>query len=272
VTTPTAASPFYYVVARGKVLANATFTGWVAPIFIHRMLQSLNLLPFWFDPRNADVAIPARRNGKGEIEIVEDNQMRAEGFRKTAQHFDEIDRALARAKVKQTIREKIDTRAKLTLQHFPTEGFLVLLGAGGSAPCAAMFDATGSQSNVVDQTLYWRWFRGRKEAAYYTGMINSEPLAARIAGFNPKGLFGGRHVHTLPWRVTPAFDDKDLRITGLARLSLELQQEVAVATDADPKLRNLSSSLVARRKRAWAVVEASGKYDQLNALALQILA
>src|SRR5208283_4408810 len=78
VVTPGPNSLWYFTVKDAKKLKSATFPGAVASCFIHRMDQSLNLLPFTFDGNFVSVAIPARRTAT-EWEILEPSAVRGEG-------------------------------------------------------------------------------------------------------------------------------------------------------------------------------------------------
>ncbi len=114
-------------------------------------------MPFWFNDNLPSIAIPAYRNGKNRIIIVDDAAMKARGLRNTSLYFSKIDKKMARAGIRQDLRAKIDTRGKLSFQDFPGKGYLVLQAPGGSNPCAAIFRLDKMKRSIfVDQTLYWK--------------------------------------------------------------------------------------------------------------------
>ena len=272
VATPKQGGQSFHVIAGAKEMLKSRFSGRVAHQFIHEMLQSLNLLPFWFNDNLPSIAIPAYRSKRNKIIMVEDDDLKAGGFRNSSRYFNKVDREMDRAGISQELREKIDTRQKLSHQNFPRRGNLILQSAGGSDPCAAVFRLHKNRSNIfVDQTLYWKWVPTQGEANFYAGIINSLPLAEKINDFNPQGKFGRRHVHTLPWRVMPLFSPKNKIHKRIAKLSQDIEIVVANAADIDEKLRSLKAALHSRRKRARKVIEMSPEWRELNGLAAQIL-
>ncbi|MCL1917201.1 MAG: hypothetical protein FWG14_02615 [Peptococcaceae bacterium] len=44
------------------------------------------------------------------------------------------------------------------------------------------------------------------EALYICGLLNSRALGEIIADFQPEGAMGKRHIHKLPYEVTPSFN------------------------------------------------------------------
>ena len=62
------------------------------------------------------------------------------------------------------------------------------------------------QDLVIDQTLYWKVFDRADEAWFCVAMLGSHAMTEAITPFNPKGAFGERHIHALPYRLMPAFD------------------------------------------------------------------
>lgn len=103
----------------------------------------------------------------------------------------------------------------------------MLTGPGGSNTAAAVFELSQRRAAVVvDQTLYWYWLDSQDASDYYVGMFNSGPLAARIEVFIPEGVFGRRHLHTVPWQVTPVYDPHDAAHQNVAALSGKLRDQV----------------------------------------------
>lgn len=106
---------------------------------------------------------------------------------------------------------RINYRSKLNPQvfdHIDDEKQLVMVGAGGGYTCASYvpFSQINKARTIIDQTIYWYIADSEDEALYITGMLNSMALDTIIADFQPEGAMGRRHVHKLPYAVTPPFD------------------------------------------------------------------
>lgn len=107
--------------------------------------------------------------------------------------------------------DRINYRLKLNPQVFDAindEKQLVMVGAGGGYTCASYvpFGQINKAKTIIDQTIYWYIAESEEEALYITGMLNSEALDTIIADFQPEGAMGRRHVHKLPYAVTPPFN------------------------------------------------------------------
>jgi hypothetical protein len=247
VKTPGRGDASYYAVKDAKRLQAKTFSGAVAPCFIHRMVQSLNLLPFMLDGNFVQVAIPARRDDEGHWEIMDAAAIRTAGLGQTARRFQRIDRAMADDGVVKPLHEKIDERRKLSLQVFPADQYLVLNGAGGGVACAAMLAISEALDIVVDQTLYWSLVDTEDEAWYRVGLINTDALRA-IREFVPEGELGPRHLHTLPNRVIPRFDPSNLDHTQVRDLAKRLSALVGPFIAADTAISDPSKPIASRRR------------------------
>ena len=249
VRTPSRGDSGHFAVKDSKKLQGKVFQGSVAPQFIHRMVQSLNLLPFTLDDKSIHIAIPAYRNKEGRWEILDPAAIRTAGFLQTARHFERTNQAMANDGVVKPLQEKIDERGKLGIQFFPANKYLVLNGAGGGTACAACLSLSDHKDIVVDQTLYWTLVPTQQEAWYRVGLMNTDTLTRTISKFIPEGELGPRHLHTLPNRVIPKFDpgrQNHLKVATLAeRLSVLAQPLIA----ADDRVSDPSNPIAARRRR-----------------------
>lgn len=272
VRTPDRNDSSYFAVKGAKKLRNATFPGWVAPSFIHRMLQSLNLLPFTLDGNFVHIAIPARRNEKGEWEIYDASAIRTMGFRETARRFQRIDSAMQNENVLDPLHEKINERNKLALQVFGEDQYLIVNGAGGEIACAACLPLAGNADIVIDQTLYWRLVSNEDEAWYRVGLINSEVLTETIRVFNPSGEFGERHLHTLPNRVIPPFDPSDVNHMTIAGLAEELASLARSLIVGDERVSDPEKPIQNRRRHLREKLKLLAPYDQLEVTCSAVLA
>ncbi len=264
VNTPGPGSPWAFTVQRAKVLEGVRFHGHVAPEFIYRIAQSENLLPFVFGAHCAPVALPVLRASDGTLRVCDESEIRRIGLVETARRFQSINARLADVGNGASLQERIDVRRKLTQQVLGTEGYLVLAGAGGKHICAACVPLAGGTDLIVDQTLYWRVVPSAIEAWYCVGMLCSHAMTEAIRPFNPRGAFGERHIHALPYRLMPAFDpdnDTHQRIGDLARLiAREAQQIVA----GNSYLRDPNNALTARRTRLRERLRATAAFTELD--------
>ncbi|HWB50388.1 MAG TPA: hypothetical protein VG651_14855 [Stellaceae bacterium] len=271
VDTPGISSSWAFAVKAAKELKAAQFPGHVAPRFVCRMAQSENLLPFVLGEHCAPIAIPAARNGDGAWEIFGDDEIRRMGFTQTARRFQTINAQLKNVGKGTPLQGRIDERGKLTKQVFGSEGYLLMAGAGGKHICAACLPLGEAHDIVVDQTLYWKTITSETEAWFFVGMLNSRALTQAIMPFNPKGAFGERHIHALPYRLLPALDgsnDDHLRIAALA-------QQVAGITHgliaADDYLNDPNRALTRRRSRLRAALAQAPQVKELESLCAAVL-
>ena len=271
VDTPSRGTPYGFAVKAAKELKYDRFPGNVAPRFIYRMAQSENLLPFVLGEHCASIAIPAVRNDHGAWRILDEADIRGMGFTETARRFRAINDRLKLVGQGKKIQQRIDERMKLSKQIMPQDGYLILAGAGGKHICAACIAISADANLVVDQTLYWRAVSGEFEAWYCIGMLNSHAMTEAITPFNPKGAFGERHIHALPYRLMPAFDPANadhLRVAALARQITELAREMIVA---DAYLRDPNRALTSRRRRLRRQLQEVAPFWELEQLCAAVL-
>ncbi len=271
ISTPSRGSAFYYAVKNTKKLKNQAFPGYVAPEFLFRMVQSLNLLPFVCLEPFAPAALPARRHVTGQWEMLDVAAIRTAGFRQSALRFERINQALAADRVVRPLFEKIDERNKLSRQIFPDGHHLVLTGAGGGIACAATIPVDGNQDVVIDQTIYWRLVASPEEAWYRVGLLNSHAITEAIRPFNPQGEFGARHLHTLPHRVMPRFNPTNEDHRRVAELAARFSERAQAIAAADEAIRNPARAIAARRSRLRTALQALDACRALEQLCAAIL-
>lgn len=272
VDTPNPTGDWAHVVADSKKMKDSRFNGFVAPCFIHGMLQSKGLVPFAFDTRLPAIAIPVIRANDRSLAFVSDDDMRAMGFRQTANRFARIERAYEAEGIDKPFRTYLDERGKLLKQTFPASGYLVVTGPGGSNTAAAVYELSSRRAAVlVDQTLYWYWLDSQQAADYYVGMFNSGPLADRIEVFIPEGVFGRRHLHTVPWQVTPIYDPKNAAHGKIAALSGSLRDQVATFIKSCPELEDPGKWIKTGRRLVRQWLQSNADMQALNVEAATVL-
>ena len=249
VNTPHKGTLWGFTVKAAKELKNEIFPGHVAPRFICRMAQSENLLPYHLGAHCAPIAVPAKRDHNGTWQVYDDAEIRRSGFTQTARRFQAINLKLKGVGQGKSLQERIDERGKLIKQVFGSKGHLIVAGAGGKHICAACLPVSDAQDLVIDQTLYWKMISAADEAWFCVAMLNSHAMTEAITPFNPKGAFGERHIHALPYRLIPAFDpanDDHVQIAVLGREAGEIAQSIVAEDDY---LNDPNRALHVRRTR-----------------------
>ncbi|MCG5526090.1 hypothetical protein LRB11_14290 [Ectothiorhodospira haloalkaliphila] len=271
VETPTRASAWGFTIKSAKEMVAESFPGHVAPRFIYRMAQSENLLPFVLGVHCAPVALPALRGVGGVWSILDETEIRRQGFIQTARRFATISQKLETVGKGKTLQQRIDERGKLSKQVFGTTGYLILAGAGGKIICAACVPVAQAQDLVVDQTLYWKVVADVEDAWYQVGMLNSVALTNATLVFNPKGDFGERHLHTLPYRIMPVYDANNGDHRKVANLAKGISSLAEAHCMTDVYLADPFKALTARRRKVRTLLEASPLMAQLETLAQSVL-
>src|SRR5690606_31111106 len=271
VDTPTRDSQWWFTVKSAKEMSTERFPGYVAPRFIHRLAQSENLLPFVLSPHRGYVALPALRSASGAWSILDEATIRRQGFTHTARRFATINQKLAGIGKGKSLQERIDERGKLSKQVFGASGYLILTGAGGKIICAACIPVSLASDIVIDQTLYWKVVDNEDDAWYQVGMLNSAALTNATLTFNPKGEFGERHLHTLPYRLMPAYDAGNEAHREIAALAKDVAAVAAQHCATDPYLADPVRALTARRRKLRLFLETLIHLTQLEELARSVL-
>lgn len=266
VGTPRTRTRWAFAIKKAKELRTARFSGQVAPRFVHRMAHSENLLPFLLGDHCPPIAIPATRRDGGSWQIHCTSEIRCMGYLQTARRFEIINTKLRNVGRGKVLQERIDERGKLTRQQFGSAGHLVIAGAGGKHICAACLSVTDAMDLVIDQTLYWKVFAEADEAWFVVAMLNSQAMTEAVMPFNPRGNFGERHIHTLPYRLMPAFDptnEEHLRTAELARNIARTAKEFVAA---DKYLGNPDKALQTRRARLRDRLRAVNQMQEMELL------
>ena len=271
VNTPDQHSEWGFTVKAAKELKHERFVGRVAPRFIHHIVQSENLLPFMLGRHCAPIAIPAERNADGDWVIYDESDIRRMGLTQTARRFQRINARLVEIGQGKTLQQRIDERGKLSKQVFGEEGYLVLTGAGGKHICAACLPVESAHSLVIDQTVYWQVVGSLEEAYYRVGILNSHALTEAITPFNPRGAFGERHIHTLPYRLMPPFDPLNEDHLRIAAIAQHVENVARTIVENDSYLNDPSRALHVRRTRLRGQLKDLDEFQELELLCAALL-
>lgn len=162
--------------------------------------------------------------------------------------------------------QKINIRSKLDKQSFALARWLVLSNAGGTNPCAAYIDLDKMDKNrlIIDQTLYWYLAESEEEALYIVGILNSATLSAAISDFQPQGGFGARHIHTIPYKIIPRFDETDDAHMDVVAKIKDVIAEWTVCCSSEKTGKYLypnSGSLNSRRRKLQTAIKTLDSYE-----------
>lgn len=270
ITSPN--SKLKYLLADSKKCQSFRLSSSIIPErFIYDAFISKHLAPFILcEP--AKILLPVKRDSSGWKSIKDSDIASWPSVREA---FSEIQKAYeveySRLPTLSDLLESIDSdRRKLTQdQQVIQTGYFVFFGAGGANPCAAYVSADELQSEkiVIDQTIYWSVVNSEEEALYLTGMINSPRLKEIITEFQPKGQQGERHIHTLPLKAIPQFDNKNREHIEVSRSVYKLMIELVSALQSNSRYRNYlnpNSSLAHRRRGINDVMESLASYNDYD--------
>ena len=159
---------------------------------------------------------------------------------------------------------------KLEQQKLQQGKYLVVYGAGGKNICSAYMLIDNPDQYVIDQTLYWAMVNTKDEAIYLSAMLNCPTLNDTIAAFQPQGVFGERHVHTLPLEYIPKYNPENIRHIELVNMAQVLCNELLSALSAD-LLNPNNGTLSSRRKKVSTILVDAHSYTSYVSLCESIL-
>lgn len=220
--------------------------------FFYDCFLSNHILPFY--TCNAAKALLPMKKENGRWQVVDESGLVSYGTGATAA-FRSIFNASG-----ESAREyfnRINYRNKLNPQVFDAidnDKFLVMVGAGGGYTCASFvaFAQIDKAKTIIDQTIYWHVADSEAEALYIVGMLNSEALDTIVADFQPEGAMGRRHVHKLPYSVTPPFDPESPAHSLVVEKTRALMNRInnnLPSSEAARYLAPSSSTLAVRRRK-----------------------
>lgn len=216
------------------------------------VLISNLLTPFEMAPP-LKALLPIRKGATGTWEILDSTSLAAKGSAAVSA-FREMSRAIGESAPTQVLWDLINTRDKLVQQVIGPGGYLVFTGTSGALVCSA-FAATAFYNLdklVVDQTLNWAKATTEEQAIYLSGLFNSEAINEKISSFQPEGAFGKRHIHSLPFAITPPYNSDDPLHRDVVGQTRQLLGEYEQRKVDDEKLREMldpNRGTLARRRR-----------------------
>lgn len=260
-----------YMIAGAKKLADfRPKARAISKRFVHGCYLSHHVVPFSLAPASPIVAPVERVKGVWQMStsavIASDP--------KAARHFKEVVNANQDWSSLDDMFSALNLRNKLTNQVFGSDTFVVVYGAGGGIPAAAYVSSSAVKDAIFDQTLYWIEVDAKDEALYLVGMLNSCALRDTIEGVMPEGDFGPRHLHTIPAKAVPRFDDGNqdhLRVVALTRaLSAEFRS-IAEGELSSERLLGSDTAMNSRRMKARRAIEGLDDYVEYEEACSSVL-
>lgn len=263
---------WYLISESKKNLCNDLVADNFDDTFMYDAYISKHLSPFITSPP-AKVLIPGKKQN-GEWKPLSSSELALLNA-STTYVFQQISDAVNENLVSFLV-NKINIYGKLFKQNLSLSDYLVLSNASGSNPCASYIDLRNYNRNrlIIDQTLYWYSAQTEDEAIYITGLLNSQALWNAISDFQPEGGFGKRHIHTLPYKIIPAFDPENDSHMEVVTATKALISEWNAACQSDIYKLLIdpnSGSLSSRRKRQQAKIRELASYIRYSNSCSEIL-
>ena len=242
----------------------------ISKIFFFDVLLSHSLTPFAI-ANMPKAFLPIKKNENGFWEEISEADISfmprsaQNTIRSIINKFSEIKPG------KKIFKDALNVRNKLTNQKLPSQGFLVVYGAGGSRTCAAIMPLdNNSHRLIIDQTIYYHITDTIDEALFITGLLNSKALELANSAFQAEGALGKRHIHTLSANSLPPYDyqnKKHLEFIESTRSVLDdIRRNVPIEL-----LNPNNGSVSVRRSKIYNIIDKLPSYISYNSIALEIL-
>nr|AAQ72370.1 BseRI endonuclease [Bacillus sp. R] len=247
-------SPLSFIVKDAKKLSDFRINPTVLPSDLFYDVLTSNMLTPFNIVSPVKALLPIRRGSNDKWEPLTEGSLIAKGQRVNLA-FKQIFSAMGNKADINTLWNQINTRGKLAQQVIQPGGYLLFTGTSGEKVCSAFLDTQkiDIERLIIDQTLNWATVETLDEACYITGLFNSEAINLMIKDFQPEGAFGGRHIHSLPFRVTPRFDSTQPAHQEVVEKTKFLIMEFQGLKHSDPtieeNLLNPNFSTLARRRK-----------------------
>jgi hypothetical protein len=266
-----ASSPIAYIVKDAKKHRDFSLKPRLLPKSLFFDVITSNLLTPFDIAKLQKALIPIKKDIDGIWKPLSDGEMIAKGpaARNT---FDEICKTANPIDPSvNSLFALIDVRGKLTQQVIPPNGYIIMTGAGGGKVCSGYIDIQDCDPDrlILDQTVYWTQVYEEDEAIYLTGLLNSDAISSIIREFQPRGAFGERHVHKLPFGVTPPYDPEQAAHQDVVETTKELISEYEYLKLREQRVIELLdpnyASLAVRRRQLLKYIKglpAYGEYEE----------
>ena len=208
--------------------------------YIYATLLSKHLLPFGWQKLNM-VALPARLNDSGKLEMLDDLlQYAVTGhIRDYNTWFDKMNKIWEKRRsptTTETLAEWLNYRNKLIAQNIDDRFRVIYGGSGTNIACCVMdIDLEDLRvyrrkvgQFVVDYTCFHYTAPTELEAHFLCAILNSPVVNDEIKAHQPEGLWGARHIQRTPFEACaiPIFVADNPDHLELARLSMSAHEKI----------------------------------------------
>ena len=250
-------SELAFTVKDAKKFQDFSLSQRLLPVDLFFDVVTSNLLTPFHIADTQKALLPIKKSDLNIWEMIPEGQINAKGA-VTRNTFREIYNTLKSVGGSiETIFDLINTRGKLIQQVINPSGYIVFTGAGGGKVCSGHISMADYDTNklILDQTVYWTQVESEDEAIYLVGLLNSQSINEIIEDFQPRGAFGKRHVHKLPFGVTPPYDESQVAHQEVVEKTKALVAEYRDLIQNNVEVQNLlnpnSSTLSRRRKKLY---------------------
>lgn len=239
--------------------------GYFCPVLLSHCLTPFNVnrLPL--------ALIPVQKDSSGEWSEMGESDRKF--LPRPLEHlFSSIyDKYRTEKKGKDLFSTGLNMRNKLSSQQLQVGQFIVVYGAGGSRTCAAYFKMEEEIKRlVIDQTIYYYTSDSEEEALYLTGMLNSPAVGNANAVYQSQGIFGRRHIHTLPSTSIPEYNPNDPLHEEIVSVTCKLRYELGKKVSSDLFDPNYGTVSI-RRSKIYKILDGMEEFRKINDIAFRIL-
>ena len=174
-----------------------------------------------------DLVLPViSRNNR--FEILNSNSLIELGELDTAKWFKKAENYWGTNQTRMSMQERLNYSSYLTKQKLDNRYVVLYTGSATNASSAVVDRKNLDKNFIADTTTYCFFTNNENEAYYISGFLNSNYANKIIKEFQPKGLFGARHVHTRILKVPfPEFNSNNKLHKELSSLSKEISLSVS---------------------------------------------
>jgi N-6 DNA Methylase len=250
-----------------------TLEGQTESRFLFRTALAKSILPFaLYKPDLVVLPISIEGNQQGEkvMKLYSTNELMNEGYLCASKWFNNVDgiwnihRTVKNQKI--TNGDYLNWQSKLTGQNINAP-YLVLFNSSAKDANATVVERKEIDLEFIVENVAYAFYTDNINEAYYlTGILNSDTPNKMMKDFQPKGLFGARHVHKKILDIYyPRFDGNDAVHVKLAELSKSAHEKASDFIKDNPPRQELSAIHLGRMRTSLKkhLVKELGEIDRI---------
>lgn len=212
--------------------------------FIYATILGGGIVPFGFS-EITPVILPLDPNSS-KYSLLDVKALKKKGYVLMAEWLEKAQRYWEKfANPRSLIRfpriiDRLDYNNLLTIQN-PKKRYVVLYNTSGTNLVSCVIDRNylpvfkvnnsyiNPRNFVAESETYFYETNNEEEAYYLSSILNSDIINETIKPYQPRGLFGARHIHRRPFMFPiPNFDKNNALHIKLAELGKKAHQKVAI--------------------------------------------